>query len=387
MKRRVIQLIGPVLIVVGVIWAAIAVASTTVQITKPSGKSETVTINSNKYETHRYAEGGGYRNRTGEPLSQVLKEIGVTDDDWFSITINGLTVGNGAFKPNKRPPIFFVKGQDEIVFYKPKDAEGPYETRSAKGGSNLLMSFQALLEVEASDDTPKAGQTVTYETTVRDGGPQNGYEFSWSATGGSPTSGSGSTFKYTYPESGGSVDITVTAKRASDGETVGTGGITSDKLDPKPQESASGTGGTSTGTYGSGLGTGGYTYPDTTYPSTEPNFPDIPSDTPDVKTPEVPETATGQSVKGELLSLDTPVPSTPGQPAPEASPATPEPDMAAADDKPAEITGPGAVIGAGVIFTLLGLGAGREFETFSPKQMMRRPDFNRLRRIAFPRWK
>ena len=138
-------------------------------------------------------------------------------------------------------------------------------------------------------------------------------------------------------------------------------------------------------------GTGGITYPGSTSPGYDYDFPDSggsPSqDIPDTpKTPDPDETPPledfGTSVEGELLSTTAPLPPSSGDALP-ADETPPDPEEAIEEAE--EINAPGALIAAGVVVGLLGLGAGREMETVRPRRL-RRPDLSGLRRLL-PPWK
>lgn len=377
MRRRGVTLIGLAMVGAGLVWAAIAWADTAdFKIQKPSGQYVTVEVDQDAptYKTYRY-DG---LTKDGRSLNSVLDEIGFKDNAWTSVTVDGLTVTNGEF-PNKKPPIFIVKGDDDLTFYRPKTADGPAETRSGIA----VMTFRTRLDVNASDNSPEAGQTVTYTASVYKGGPQSAFEFKWTPSTG--TGGTGPKFKYTYPETTGEVTINVNAKRGSDNMTVGTATTSSVKIEAPPPANNGGS---------------GYTPPSSSYnPGYTPpsdydyNFPDSggsPTEIPDdpIKTPdpdEVPELEIpGTDVEGELLSATAPLPPSSGD-APAAEEETPPADPEKAIEEAEEISAPGALIAGGIVVGLLGLGAGREMETTRPRRL-RRPDLSRLRRLS-PPWK
>ena len=103
--------------------------------------------------------------------------------------------------------------------------------------------------------------------------------------------------------------------------------------------------------------------------------------TPDAET--TPLEDAGVSVSGELLSATTPLPPSSGEAG--ETPEESAPDPEAAVEEAEEISAPGALIAAGVVVGLLGLGAGREMETVRPRRI-RRPDLSGLRRLL-PPWK
>jgi hypothetical protein len=287
------------MIATGAIWAALAVAaSTDVEITKPSGKRVAVTIAGHP-ETKEYRYEG--EPKVGVSLAAVLKDVGIGDRAWTTITAEGLTVQNGSFA-NRKPPIFFMK-RDDVAFYKPKSKDSPASQRTAQG-QFFAMSFRVPLEVEASDNSPKAGQTVTYEAVVPDGGPQSAFEFRWVPSSGSPSTTD--KFEYTYPETSGEVTINVTAKRVSDGEVVGTA-ATGETVEAPP--ASSGTGGT--GTTGTGFGTGpsfgtdSYTPPSGDFDTNFPDVGDSSSDFPDApKAPKTDITPTEEAGDGRVALGD-----------------------------------------------------------------------------------
>ena len=130
--------------------------------------------------------------------------------------------------------------------------------------------------------------------------------------------------------------------------------------------------------------------PGSTSPGYDYDFPDSGGSTSDIpdtpKTPDPDETPPvedfGTSVEGELLSATAPLPPSSGD-APPADEAAPDPEEAIEEAE--EISGPGALIAAGVVVGLLGLGAGREMETVRPRRL-RRPNMSGLRRLL-PPWK
>jgi len=393
MKRRGVALLGLGMVVAGGIWAAVAMADTRVEITKPSGSSQEINVDEDDYDKKnvRYKEGDEYNVRSGLSLETVLKRVGIGDRAWTTVEVGGLIVQNGSYR-SKKPPIFFVR-DDDVYFYRPQTATGSYQTRDSSGG-DLDMSYEVPLVLDSSDDTPKAGQAVTYEVSVPGGGPQSAYEFTWSPSSG--TGGTGSKFKYKYPETSGEVTINVTAKRGSDNQKVGVA-TTASTIKAPPEDNSGDTGGIGTG--GSGYDSGynydsGYTppsdfggdYSDPGSSNPEPNFPETPEETPEDTT--LPEATSGTSVSGELLAAVAPLePSSGGDAAagsPEEEATTPEDEVIFEENE--EVTAPGALIAAGVVIGIIGLGAGREIEDVRPRRFLRRPNFSGLRRLL-PPWK
>ena len=138
----------------------------------------------------------------------------------------------------------------------------------------------------------------------------------------------------------------------------------------------------------------GYTPPsdfgcdfDSDTPNPEENFPDAPKDTPEDTT--LPEATSGTSVSGELLAATAPLePSSGGDAAAggaQKNETTPPEDEVIFEEND-EVTAPGALIAAGVVVGLIGLGAGREIEDVRPRRFLRRPNFSGLRRLL-PPWK
>ncbi|MDQ2676399.1 MAG: PKD domain-containing protein [Actinomycetota bacterium] len=380
MRHRGIALSGLAMIVAGLIWAAVAWAATSVEITKPSGSSVDIAIREEDYDVdQRYKEGDEYVARQGRSLKSVLERVGIKDREWTSITVEGLTVDNGAFRP-KKPPIFFLKDGD-VRFYRPASGSEPFDTRTG----TLDLFYRVPLQIEATDNTPKAGQTVTYEASVPGGGSQDAFKFTWTPSTGS--SGTGPKFKYTYPESSGEVSINVTAKRESDNMNVGTATAATHEIEytPPPSNSGSGTGG-----LGSGFGSSfdytpsspdyDYDFPDTG--NSSPDMPDAPKLPDSGETPSLEDL--GTSVEGELLSATTPLPPSSGD-AGAVSPVEETPDPEEAIEEAEQINAPGALIAAGVVVGLIGLGAGREMENVRPRRI-RRPGLSGLRRLS-PPWK
>ena len=174
--------------------------------------------------------------------------------------------------------------------------------------------------------------------------------------------------------------INVSAKRGSDKMTVGTSTTAAVDIKAPPPENTGG-GYTSPGGYSSG-----YT-PPSRLRLQLPRFGRSTTETPETpKTPDPDETPPledlGTSVEGELLSATAPLPPSSGD-APPADEAAPDPEEAIEEAE--EISGPGALIAAGVVVGLLGLGAGREMETVRPRRL-RRPNMSGLRRLL-PPWK
>ena len=318
------------MIAAGLVWAAIAWAETAdFKIQKPSGKYETVTVDDedgSTYKTYRY-EG---LTKEGRSLASVLKEVGIGDQAWTSITIDGLTVRKGEF-PNKKPPLFIVRGDDDLTFYRPKTENGPDESRPGIA----VMTMRVPIDIDASDNSPEAGQTVTYTASVRGGGEGN-YEFTWTPSSG--TGGTGPTFKYTYPETTGEVTINVSAKRGSDNMTVGTSTTAAVDIKAPPPENSGSSGYPPSGSYSPG-----YTSPSSGF---DYNFPDSGGSTSEIpdtpKTPDPDETPPleelGTSVEGELLSATAPLPPSSGDALP-ADEAAPDPEEAIEEAE--EISGPG----------------------------------------------
>ncbi len=241
---------------------------------------------------------------------------------------------------------------------------------------SLDLFYKVPLVIEASDNSPEAGQKVTYTASVPKGGPQGAYEFTWTPSTG--TGGTGPEFKYRYPETSGEVTINVSAKRGSDNMTVGSSTTTAVEIKAPPQDPSPGY------TPPSGSYNPGYTPPsdyDYNFPDSGSNteIPETPKTDPD-ETPEL--EVPGTSVEGELLSAVAPLPPSSGDALP-ADETAPDPEEAIEEAE--EISAPGALIGAGVVVGLLGLGAGREMENVRPRRL-RRPDLSRLRRLS-PPWK
>jgi hypothetical protein len=376
------------MIATGAIWAAVAWASTTLEVKTSRGTTKTIDITDLRQDVKdtSYRRGDGYVTIDGWSAKQVMQRLGYSEGEWTSLTVEELTVTNGEFR-DKKPAVFFVSENDEeeLNFLRPKSAEGPAEVVDADGASNLNITYRVPLIIDPADPDPDAGETVTFTASVPQGGAQNAYTFRWNA--GSAGSGEGRRFRVTYPESDGKVDVTVRAFR---GDTeVGASTVSSD-IEYSEPEPGTGTTGTGFGT-GPSFGTDSYTPPSSDFDTNFPDVGDSSSDFPDApkapKTDITPTEEAGTPVTGELLSATGALPPSSGDAA--------EPLPAAGEDAPAdptevseeakEVSAPGALIASGIIVGLLGLGAGREMENVRPRRL-RRPDLSGLRRLS-PPWK
>jgi hypothetical protein len=369
------------MVAAGLVWAAVAWASTTVRV--DGVKSKPVNVADLKTDVdENYKVGSEYEHIEGVSLRKVLGEAGVRWADWTRVFIDSIEVRRDEYGSFSRGlvPVFYIseEGQgDEVIFLRPKKGSHPAE-RERSGNHDLPMNYRAPVTITPSLDNPETGETIEFEA---DGpGRDDQYDFQWSASSGE--TGEGPTFSYTFPSSPGRVQITVEGTKSGQIEveqTIGT------PVKAPPPENTGGSGG-----FG---GTGGLNY-DYTDPSSDfdYNFPDSASpDSPRLpetpKTPDPDETPPiaefGTSVEGELLSATAPLPPSSGDALPPEE--EPPPDPEAAIEEAEEINAPGALIAAGVVVGLLGLGAGREMETVRPRRL-RRPNARGLRRLS-PPWK
>jgi hypothetical protein len=381
LRGRGIALTGLAMIVAGCIWAAVAWASTVVQVDGAKGQVDVTVQRSNAdVNEEMYNLPNGRKRLTGYSLEKVLRAAGVGKEGWTRIFIGGVEVRSDEEFSGEDVPVFALTDNDQNVeFWRPKKGSKPAVRVQ---GSNLDMNYRVPIEITPPLDNPETGETIKFRADAP--GRDSQYEFEWNASSGE--TGTGTTFEYTFPSSPGRVQINVEATSNGNVEAEQTIGTPV----KAPPEEDSGDGGSSTytppsGGYGSGYS---YTPPATDYDSNFPEYDDG-SDTtmPDApKPPDPDETAPledpGISVSGELLSATAPLPPSSG----DAGAAPPdEPDPEAAIEEAEEISAPGALIGAGIVVGLLGLGAGREMETMRPRRL-RRPDLTGLRRLL-PPWK
>jgi len=398
MKRRGVALLGLAMIAAGGIWAAVAWASTSIEIEGPRGTSKTINVEdlNTDVENKNYRVGDDFQTITGYSVKQILQALGISDSEWLTITIEDITVRNGQFR-DRKPAVFYVSENDDdkLVFLRPKSAAGPAVTDSADGGANFDISYRVPLQIDPAEVDPDAGETIEFTATVPGGGAQNAYTFEWDA--GTAGSGTGRIFEVTYPNTDGQVKVSVRASRAGTDVGVVTVGA---KIDAPENTGGSGSGSFGSGSFGSGGFDSGYTPPsdfggdfggsDFGGSNPDPNFPDPPDDTPEDSA--IPEETSGVSVSGELLSQISALEDGNGEEglageedAAEEDAAEPPRDEATFE-KNEEVTAPGVLIAAGVVVGLIGLGAGREIEDVRPRRFLRRPDLSGLRRLL-PPWK
>jgi hypothetical protein len=381
MRRRGVALTGLAMVIAGGIWAAVAWASTTVEISGLQG-NESVDVNeipNNVDET--YNVDGRPQRIEGDSLQHVLNKVGVNSDEWTRIYFDAGVVRNDEKFTDDRDPVFYLSPNGENVWFLIPKKEGE-PARTIK--SDLDFTYRGAIDIDPDEIDPDArqGDTQEFTATVRGVNAQNDYKFNWTA--GSQT-GTGRTFEVTFSSSGRTV-VNVEATRF--GNIAAEQTIAGAVKEPEETDTGTGTGGTGFGSsgYDSGYDTS-YDYPSAS--DYDSNFPDaeIPDSVPDdVKPPDAETTPledAGVSVSGELLSATTPLPPSSGDAGETAEESAPDPE--AAVEEAEEINAPGALIAAGVVVGLLGLGAGREMETVRPRRI-RRPDLSGLRRLL-PPWK
>lgn len=384
MRRRGLALTGLAMIAAGGIWAAVALASSTVQVDGLKG-TDSVEIKEAKadVEDERYNLPEGRKPVTGYSLEKVLNQVDIGDAAWTRVFVptprGTIEVRRDEVFSGERLPVFALpKNGDDVFFIRPKKGSRPAVIGRA---NNLRMNYRVPVEIEPELDDPETGETVKFRADAP--GPNDQYDFEWETSSGS--TGTGPTFEFTFPSSPGRVQINVEAEKGGQivaEQTIGT------PVKAPPEENTGGSGfGGSSGSFGSGFGsdfsTPNYS-PNFPNPGdSSPNFPDDTSKTPDPdEAPPIEET--GTSVTGELLSATAPLPPSSGDA--RGAEAKPEPEPKEAAEEAKEVSAPGALIAAGVIVGLLGLGAGREMENVRPRRFLRRPDLSGLRRLS-PPWK
>lgn len=384
MRRRGVALTGLAMIAAGAIWAAVAWASTFVEVDGAKGEVDVEVKRSNAdVQGEIYNLPNGRKRLTGYSLQKVLSQAGVGDEGWTRIFIGGVEVRADEVFSGDRVPVFALTDNDQNVeFWRPKKGS---KSAVRVQGNNLDMNYRVPIEITPPLDKPETGETIKFRANAP--GPESQYEFEWNASSGD--TGTGPTFEYTFPSSPGRVQINVEGTNNGNVEAEQTIG-TPVKAPPEENTGNGGSsfGGSSFGGGGTSYG-GGYTPPSSDYEYDFPdsggsgsNFPDAP------KTPDPDETPPledfGTDVEGELLSATAPLPPSSGD-AGAIPPEDTPPDPEAAIEEAEEISAPGALIAAGVVVGLLGLGAGREMENVRPRRL-RRPDLSRLRRLS-PPWK
>ncbi|MDX6587179.1 MAG: hypothetical protein QOI31_1652 [Solirubrobacterales bacterium] len=366
------------MIAAGCIWAAVAWASTTVQVDGLKGTtSKDLTYENSDIKGIRYTmPDGAKQNVTGWSLQKVLDSVKIREDAWTRIFIGGIEIRRDEYElfSSKREPVFaFDNSQQNVYFIRPKKGDSPAETDRS---NNLRMNYRVPIDVSPPVDKPETGETIKFRADAP--GPDSQYQFEWNASSGE--TGTGSTFEYTFPYSPGRVQINVEGTKSGQvqaEQTIGT-----PVKAPPPENNP-----TPDYTPPSSSYTPGYTPPsDYDY-----NFPDgSVSEIPETKTPKTPDPdetppleIPGTSVEGELLSATAPLPPSSGDALPPDEQLPPDPEQAIEEAE--EISGPGALIAGGIVVGLLGLGAGREMETVRPRRLWR-PDLSGLRRLL-PPWK
>ncbi len=382
MRRRGLALTGLSMVASGLVWAAVAWAETTVRVDGPKDDDVTLEKDEAKF-LGRYIINGERQNVNGYSLERVLGKAGIGRADWTRVFVNGIEVARGEeFSGDRVPAFAFRKKTEDVFFIRPKQGDAPAVT---KGANSFDLNYRIPIEIESSPDLDEAeaGDSVKFEASVS--GPESAYTFDWDANG---QTGTGRTFEYTLPSSGGDVTVNVEGTRNGNVQAEQTLS-TSVKKPPPANTGGSGFGGGTSfgGDFGGDYG-GGYSAPDYSpnFPSTGGSSSDFPADKPKTPDPDEapPVEETGTSVNGELLSATTPLAPTSGDAAGGGKAPEPEPQEAAEEAK--KVSAPGALIAAGVVVGLLGLGAGREMEKVRPRRFLRRPDLSGLRRLS-PPWK
>lgn len=372
------------MIVAGLIWAAVAMASTNLNLRGFSEDSIDVNTIPNNVERN-YKINGEYEAIEGVSLQKVLTKLGVESDEWTRIFIGPIEVRRDEVFSGERVPVFDFTGPNgtDMRFIRPAKGDDDAQVHRSNN-RGLTLTYRAAIDIDPDEiEDPETGDEVVFTANIPNGGPSSNYIFEWTASSGETASGK--RFEYTLPDSAGRVQINVTATRSGSivaEQTIGT------PVKATPPENP-GTGSGGSGGLGSGLGSG-YNYSPST-PDYDYDFPDTRGSSPDLpatpKTPDTDETPSledlGTSVEGELLSATTPLPPSSGDAG--AAPQEEAPDPEEAIEEAEQIDAPGALIAAGVVVGLLGLGAGREMENVRPRRV-RRPGSSRLRRLS-PPWK
>lgn len=374
------------MIVAGLIWAAIAWASTNVTLRGFSeGQYDVSTIPNNVDQN--YQIGGEWEHIEGVSLQRALTKMGVDSDEWTRIFIDGIEIRRDEVFSGDRVPVFDFTGPNDsdMRFIRPKKGDNPAQIERSDN-SGLTMNYRAAIDVDPDEiEDPETGDEVTFTANIPNGGPSSNYSFKWTASSGETATGK--RFEYTLPSTEGRVQINVEATRSGNvvaEQTIGT----PVKAPPPPETSGSGGfGGTGGLDYDSG-----YTPPsDFDY---DYDFPDSGSsqDIPDTKVPKIPETEEtapleelGIPVEGELLSTVAPLPPASSNESAAAPEEENAPDPEEAIEEAEKISAPGALVAGGIVVGLLGLGAGREMENVRPRRV-RRPNLSGLRRLS-PPWK
>ncbi len=380
MKRRGVALLGLAMVAAGLIWAAVAMAGTTIQVDGAKGPTDVVINPDNSdIKGELYNLPDGRKRITGWSLQKVLNQAHVGADGWTRIFLpDGVVVGRDEVFSGKRLPVFALpQNGDDIYFIRPKKGDQPAEFARA---NTLSMDYRVPIEITPELDKPDAGETIKFSADAP--GPDSAYKFEWDANG---TTGTGSTFEYTIPSSG-RVVINVEGER--NGQTLAEQTVSTPVKEAPPEDNGGtgGTGGIGTGSsYGSDYNyDSGYTPPsdfggdyDSSTPNPEQNFPDPPKETPEDTT--LPEATSGTSVSGELLAAVAPLEPSSGGDAAAASDAeeatTPEDEVIFEENE--EVTAPGALIAAGVVIGIIGLGAGPRNRRCSPTPLPPAPEFQR----------
>ena len=381
MRRSWVTLTGLAMIAAGLVWAAVALASTNLNVRGFSEDNIDVKTIPNNVDRN-YQIGSEFEHIEGVSLQRVLTKLGIESDEWTRIFIGNIEVWRDEEFSGGRLPVFDFAGPNDadMRFIRPKKGDAPAQI-DRSNNQGLTLSYRAAIDIDPDViEDPETGDTVTFTASIPNGGPSNNYGFEWTASSGATATGK--KFEHTLPSTAGRVQINVEATRSGSvvaEQTIGT----PVKAPPPPENNGSsgfgGTGGT------------GYT-PSYTPPSDyDYNFPDSGSnsDIPDtpLKTPDTEETPPleelGTSVEGELLAAVAPLPPASGDALPPGEELPPDPE--AAIEEAEEINAPGALIAGGIVVGLIGLGAGREMENVRPRRL-RRPDLSRLRRLS-PPWK
>ena len=381
MRRSWVTLTGLGMILAGLIWAAVAWASTTVQVDGLKGtKPVEINYENSDIKGVRYTMPDGEKqNVTGWSLQKVLDNATVRDN-WTRIFIGGIEVRKDEYESfsSEREPVFaFDNSQQNVYFLRPKKGDHPAQTER---NNNLRMNYRVPIEITPPLDKPETGETVKFRANAP--GPDSQYNFEWNASSGQ--TGTGTTFEYTFPSSAGRVQINVEGTKSGQVQAEATIGTPVKAPPPPPNSGSSGPSYTSPSYSSPSYGTPPSSDYDYDFPDSGSNA-EIPESTP--KVPDTEETApledSGTDVEGELLSAIPPLPAESGDALPPGEELPPDPE--AAIEEAQEISAPGALIAGGIVVGLLGLGAGREMENMRPRRL-RRPDLSRLRRLS-PPWK
>lgn len=374
--------------------AAVAYAATTVQITKPNGKTTPVDIADQDKQDYEVEDVGTVQ---GVSLVDVLKSKNVARKDWTSVTVavgdeSPLTVAKSDYDeyPGDQVPVFYDEN-GQVTFAVPETDDDDADRLTSTLVDDMEARAFGLAEIKVSPASAKIdpGEKVSFTSKLKGdiAGDPDDVKYSWSAQGGS--TGKGPDARLSFPEKTGRYSVSVTG--TNDGQVVAAGAATVTVGDPdEPPEEGDGGGGTGApagGGFGGGGGIPGSSFPPSSFGpgSTLPDdfggqgipdnaFPggELPDDF--GRGDELPA-APGVQINGELMSAAAAVaPETPQEASPSAS------EGVVVEEN--HFTLPGAVLAAGIVIGLMGLGASREYGGFGRlRDLAAKLPLGRLRRL------